>query len=57
MYALYCYEPEIVTIMSWREMVITGLVVLSFGIILTAICTTISVNRFLRMKAGELYKI
>lgn len=57
MYALYCYEPEILTIVTWREMAITGGAVLLCGIIITVICANISVNRFLRMKAGDLYKI
>ncbi len=57
MYALYCYEPEILNIVTWREMAITGTVVLLCGIIITMICANISVNRFLRMKAGDLYKI
>lgn len=56
-YALYRYEPEILTIVTWREMTITGVAVVLFGIILTALCAYISVNRFLKMKAGELYKI
>lgn len=57
MYALYRYEPEIITIVTWREMAVTGGAVLLFGIIITAICAGISVNKFLKMKAGELYKI
>lgn len=57
MYALYCYEPEILTLLTWREMAITGISVFLFGIIITAICANISVNKFLKMKAGELYKI
>mgnify|MGYP001173907672 CR=1 FL=1 len=57
MYALYRYEPEIVTIVTWREMAITGGSVFLFGIIITAICANISVNRYLKMKAGELYNI
>ena len=56
-YALYRYEPEILTVVTWKEMVITGIAVVLFGIIITAICAHISVNRFLKMKAGELYKI
>lgn len=56
-YALYQYEPEIVTLVTWREMLITGLSVLLCGIVITVICANISVNRFLRMKAGDLYKI
>lgn len=57
MYALYRYEPEILTVITWREMVITGASVFFFGIVITVICANISVNRFLRMKAGDLYKI
>lgn len=56
-YLLYRYEPDIMTILTWKEMTITGLSVFLFGIIITAICANISVNRFLKMKAGELYKI
>lgn len=57
MAGLYRYEPEIVSVVTWREMAITGGAVVLFGIIITAICANISVNRFLKMKAGELYKI
>lgn len=57
MYALYRYEPEILTVITWREMAITGASVFFFGIVITVICANISVNRFLRMKAGDLYKI
>lgn len=56
-YALYYYEPGILTIITWRELVITALAVLVFGLVITLTCSYISVNRFLRMPAGELYKI
>lgn len=56
-YALYRYEPEILTVVTWDVMLITGIAVFLFGVIITAICSHISVNKFLRMKAGELYKI
>lgn len=56
-YALYRYEPEMLTIVTWREMAITSGAVVLFGIIITALCACISVNKFLKMKAGELYKI
>lgn len=56
-YGLYRYEPEILTIVTWREMAITAAAVLLFGVVITAICASISVNKFLKMKAGELYKI
>ena len=56
-YGLYYYEPNIVAVISWHELAITAGAVLLFGIIITAACSYISVNRFLRMSAGELYKI
>ena len=57
MYALYYYEPNIISIITWRDLTITAVAVLLFGIIITAACSYISVNKFLRMSAGELYKI
>ena len=56
-YALYYYEPNIISIITWRELTITAVAVLLFGIIITVACSYISVNKFLRMSAGELYKI
>ncbi|MBR2207135.1 MAG: permease-like cell division protein FtsX [Prevotella sp.] len=56
-YALYYYEPGIQFVITWRELVITGMAVLVFGLVITLTCSYISVNRFLRMPAGELYKI
>jgi cell division transport system permease protein len=56
-YALYTYEPNILNIITWRELAITAAAVMLFGIIITAICSWISVNKFLKMTAGELYKI
>ena len=56
-YALYHYEPNILMIITWRELVITALAVLVFGLVITLTCSYISVNRFLRMPPGELYKI
>ena len=57
LYAFYSYEPSILTLVTWREMAITGGSVLLFGILITLLCSYISVNRYLRMSAGELYKI
>lgn len=56
-YGLYYYEPNMMTIITWRELAITAGAVLLFGIIITAVSSYISVNKFLRMSAGELYKI
>ena len=56
-YGLYYYQPGIETIITWQEMAITGVSVFLFGIVITAFCSYVSVNRFLKMTAGELYKI
>jgi len=56
-YLLYDYELGLLTIITWRELAITGGSVVLFGIIITALCSYFSVNRFLKMTAGELYKI
>lgn len=56
-YVLYYYEPEILTVLTWEVAAITAGVVLLFGIIITTLCANISVNKFLKMTAGDLYKI
>jgi len=56
-YGLWYYEPNIVNIITWKELTITGVAVLLLGILITVICSYISVNRFLKMTPGELYKI
>ena len=56
-YALICYEPDIVAIVSWKEMAVTAASVVLFGIIITAVCANISVTQSLKMKAGDLYKV
>ena len=54
---LYRYEPNLTDIITWQVLAITGAAVFLFGLIITSLCSYISVNRFLRMRAGELYKI
>ena len=56
-YGLYTFEPGIVAILTWKELAITGAAVFVFGIAITALCSYFSVNKFLRMTAGEIYKI
>jgi cell division transport system permease protein len=56
-YGLLYYEPNLMGIITWEVLVITGVAVLLFGIIITSISCYISVNKFLRMTPGELYKI
>lgn len=56
-FGLYSYQPEILEVVTWEVMAITSTAVFCFGLIITSVCSAISVNRFLKMKAGELYKI
>jgi len=56
-YALLPYMPRIETIMTWHELAITAACVFVFGFVIMVLCTLLSVNKFLRMTAGELYKI
>lgn len=57
MYFLRQYQPDVMEVVTWKVLAITGASVLLFGIIITTICSWFSVNNFLKMKAGELYKI
>lgn len=56
-FLLYSYEPGIVAVVTWRELAATGVAVFVFGVAITAFCSYVSVNKFLRMSAGDLYKI
>ncbi|MCD8202389.1 MAG: permease-like cell division protein FtsX [Prevotella sp.] len=56
-YALYTYEPAVLNVITWDVMAITGGAVFLLGILITLFCAIFSVNKFLRMKAGDLYKI
>lgn len=56
-YALYSYEPGVMAVVTWQVMAITGGAVFLFGVLITLFCAFFSVNKFLRMKAGDLYKI
>ncbi|MBO4590095.1 MAG: permease-like cell division protein FtsX [Bacteroidaceae bacterium] len=57
MYAMLRYEPMLVTLLDLKTMLIVAAVILAFGILITMLCARISINRFLRMKAGDLYYI
>ena len=56
-YGLYITQPGLDEIVTWEVLVITAAAILLFGIIITALCAWLAVNKFLRMTAGELYKI
>ncbi len=56
-YGLFMIQPGIEDVVTWQVLALTAGSVLLFGIIITALCAWLAVNKFLRMKAGELYKI
>ena len=56
-YGLYLTQPGIDEVVTWQVMAITAASVMVFGIVITVLCAWLAVNRFLRMKAGELYRI
>ena len=56
-YGLYLTEPAMLDVIGWETLVIVAGTVLLFGIIITAFCAWLAVNKFLHMTAGELYKI
>lgn len=55
-YALYDYEPDIVEVVTWEVLAITGASVLCFGILISTLCVFFSVNRYLRMPTRKLYR-
>jgi cell division transport system permease protein len=56
-YGLYLTEPAILDIITWEVLVLTAASIVVFGIVITLLCAWLAVNKFLRMTAGELYKI
>ena len=56
-YGLLPYMPHVQEIMTWHELAFTAACVFIFGFVIMVLCTYLSVNKFLRMTAGELYKI
>lgn len=56
-YAIYPLMPHVEQIVTWKELTVTALAVFAFSFAIMVMCTLFSVNRFLKMTAGELYKI
>lgn len=56
-YALYYYQHGAAQVLGIVEMAITTVSVFAAGFFIMLFCTLLSVNKFLRMTAGEIYKI
>lgn len=54
-YFLIRYEPDLLTVITPTVVLIMDGAVFISGVIITTLCAWISINKFLRMKAGELY--
>lgn len=50
-------EPELVKVITPEVMLLVSVAVLAFGVLITWLCAFFSVNKYLRMKAGALYRI
>ena len=56
-YMLLTHEPQLAHLFTTQTLTIVGGSVMVFGVLITWICAYASINRFLRMKAGDLYYI
>lgn len=56
-YLLLRYEPQMSHLFTIETLSIVGGAVMLFGMLITLLCAYVSINRFLRMRAGDLYYI
>ena len=56
-YMLVKYEPQLIEIITPSTLLAVLASVFVFGVIITWMCAYISINKYLRMKAGELYYV
>ena len=56
-YMLVKYEPQLVEIITPATLLVVMGAVFVFGVAITCMCAYISINKYLRMKAGALYYI
>ena len=56
-YWLVFYEPELIRVITPDVMLLVSVSVLIFGVLITWLCALLSINKYLKMKAGTLYYI
>lgn len=56
-YMLVKYEPELIDIITSESLLTVLVSVFVFGVVITWMCAYISINKYLRMKASEMYYI
>ena len=57
LYVLLQYDPTLSSFVTQEMMLVMSLAVFAFGVLITLFCSYLSLNKFLRMKAGELYEM
>ncbi len=55
LYLLRQYEPQIDNVISLNAVIIVAVAVFAFGIIITFLCSFLSLNKYLKMSRNELY--
>ena len=56
-YMLVKYEPQLIEIITPGSLLVVMVSVFVFGLVITSLCAFISINKYLRLKASELYYI
>ena len=56
-YMLVRYEPQLIEIITPSSLLMVMISVFVFGVVITWLCAYVSINKYLRMKASELYYI
>lgn len=56
-YWLVSYEPELIRVITPDVMLLVSVSVLIFGVLITWLCALLSINKYLKIKAGTLYYI
>lgn len=51
------FEPNVLTVIDWKVLWVTGCAVLFFGLLISILCTYFSLWRYLRMSSNALYRI
>lgn len=57
LYVLLQYDPTLSSFVTQEMVLVMSLAVFAFGVLITLFCSYLSLNKFLRMKAGELYEM
>ena len=51
------FEPEIHAVIDLKVLIIVGITVLAFGLLITFLCTYVSLGKYLRMSSNDLYHV